>query len=153
MLDLLEHIEYEVAFLKTIMGNSLFHRDTLFLLTVPAFNNLFSNHDRFLNHYRRYTLNGLFHIVNQAGHVSIIRSGHFFLIPLIYRMIQVLIERYLSRFHQHNGTLVEWQFGDRITNIVHNSLLKDFEFAQFFEKLKIRLPGLSCYLVFKKRFY
>jgi pimeloyl-ACP methyl ester carboxylesterase len=57
MMDVLEHIEDDYAILEDIkkrLGNQAFY-----FITVPAFMSLWSGHDVFLGHYRRYRLSML----------------------------------------------------------------------------------------------
>lgn len=53
--DVLEHIKDDTKAVKEI--RRVLNRDGFFIFTVPAFNILFSSHDRALNHYRRYNKN------------------------------------------------------------------------------------------------
>ena len=62
-LDVIEHIEDERTFLIEIVNNHLDSGGYL-LITVPAFNFLYSSHDRFLGHYRRYNLKELVCLIN-----------------------------------------------------------------------------------------
>ncbi|MBU4149820.1 MAG: class I SAM-dependent methyltransferase, partial [Candidatus Omnitrophica bacterium] len=52
-MDVLEHIENEQVFLKTISEN--LSPEGLFLINVPAYNFLFSSWDKVLGHKRRYS--------------------------------------------------------------------------------------------------
>jgi len=52
-LDVVEHLEHDVESLRWIAG--LLRPGGLLILTVPAYQWLFSDHDRALGHYRRYT--------------------------------------------------------------------------------------------------
>ncbi|KAI4452578.1 hypothetical protein C823_007162 [Eubacterium plexicaudatum ASF492] len=40
----------------------------MILITVPAFQNLFSLHDIQLKHFRRYNYKSLYHVLDQAGY-------------------------------------------------------------------------------------
>ena len=51
--DVLEHIEDSTEFLSKIVATS--NKSLTFLITVPAFSFLWSGHDEYLGHYRRYT--------------------------------------------------------------------------------------------------
>ena len=51
--DVLEHLEYPLTGLKSI--HRIMDPTTLLILTVPAFQRLWSRHDAKLGHYRRYT--------------------------------------------------------------------------------------------------
>ena len=54
MMDVLEHIEDDYAVLKEIR-NAISHNGYYFI-TVPAFMSVWSSHDVYLGHYRRYTI-------------------------------------------------------------------------------------------------
>ena len=47
------------------------------MVTVPAFQALFSEHDRFLKHQRRYSLSGLRDVVAKSG-LAAVADGHLF---------------------------------------------------------------------------
>ena len=75
MMDVLEHIEDDVAFLDDYAA--MVRPGTHLFVTVPAFQFLWSGHDVFLDHFRRYTLGSLTHLVNGAG-FDIVSSHYFF---------------------------------------------------------------------------
>ncbi len=54
MMDVLEHLEDDQAMLKAIKEKA--KGENHFFITVPAFKSLWSGHDVFLGHYRRYTM-------------------------------------------------------------------------------------------------
>ncbi len=54
MMDVLEHIEDDYAILKEI--KSKLGENAWFFITVPAFMSVWSSHDVYLGHYRRYTI-------------------------------------------------------------------------------------------------
>lgn len=75
MMDVLEHVEDDIAMLKQYAqkvpcGSS-------FLITVPAFQFLWSEHDEFLAHKRRYTLKQLEETVGQAG-LTVKQGAYYF---------------------------------------------------------------------------
>lgn len=75
MMDVLEHIEDDAAFLH---GYATMARSGSYLfVTVPAFQFLWSGHDVFLEHFRRYTLRSLEDLVRGAGFVPV-QSHYFF---------------------------------------------------------------------------
>lgn len=66
LFDVIEHIEHDVAFLKTI--KQLLVPNGLVYLTVPAFSTLWSQEDVHAGHYRRYTCRSLSKTLEQAGY-------------------------------------------------------------------------------------
>lgn len=65
MMDVLEHVEDDVGLLSFYLD--LVPEGTPFFITVPAFQFLWSAHDVFLGHYRRYTLKSLRKTIEGAG--------------------------------------------------------------------------------------
>lgn len=65
MMDVLEHVDDDVGLLRWYASRVL--RGTPVVVTVPAFRFLWSAHDEYLEHKRRYTLSGLEAVVRKAG--------------------------------------------------------------------------------------
>jgi hypothetical protein len=85
MMDVVEHVDDDVAFIRGYTDRM--PQDALVLVTVPAFQALWSGHDVFLEHKRRYTMAGLHRTLGKAG-LEAIRSRYFFggLLPAIGAM-------------------------------------------------------------------
>lgn len=64
-MDVLEHVENDSLLLGSYMD--LLPEKTTAIITVPAFNFLWSGHDLFLGHYRRYTMKSLAQMIIRAG--------------------------------------------------------------------------------------
>ena len=65
LMDVLEHVDDDVGLLKNYKNKV--PRNSRFLISVPAFQFLWSGHDDFLDHKRRYTLDQLEKVVRNAG--------------------------------------------------------------------------------------
>ena len=65
MFDVLEHIEMDIASLAAI--KDLLSKDGKLIITVPAYQWLWSIHDEHLHHQRRYTISRLRHDAKAAG--------------------------------------------------------------------------------------
>ncbi|WP_027358618.1 class I SAM-dependent methyltransferase [Desulforegula conservatrix] len=150
MLDVLEHIEDDESFLGDIMSGNIFNADTLFFLTVPAHQALFSRHDTQLCHYRRYSLDELKNLSGKAG-ISIISAGNFFFLPILQRIFEIFIDKTNLASNTKKIGVAGWEHGLFFTSIVKKILISDFKFSERLKKSKILLPGLSCYLIGKKQ--
>jgi SAM-dependent methyltransferase len=64
--DVLEHIESDLAALQE--WRRVLTEDGFLVLTVPAYQWLWSAHDEALHHYRRYSLGQLHRLINLAGY-------------------------------------------------------------------------------------
>jgi len=74
-LDVMEHVENEHSFLDSVRENL---RDRgILLLTVPAHQYLFSQWDRRLHHFRRYSRRGLDALLREH-HFDTLEASHFF---------------------------------------------------------------------------
>jgi SAM-dependent methyltransferase len=82
ILDVIEHIDDDLAALKTLY--SRLKPGGWLLITVPAYQFLWSQHDEVNHHKRRYVLRGLKQVVKLAGY-TVRHSSYFnaFLFPIV----------------------------------------------------------------------
>lgn len=82
MFDVLEHVENDGAALESI--KPFLNPEGKIIITVPAYQWLFSVHDKNLGHYRRYTRRGLSALLSEHG-FNVTYSGYMntFLFPLM----------------------------------------------------------------------
>ena len=82
LIDVLEHVDDDVGLLKDYMD--LVPSGAKFLISVPAFQFMWSDHDIFLEHKRRYNIRSLEKIVSLSG-LTIYKTTFFFAIifPII----------------------------------------------------------------------
>ena len=82
MMDVIEHVENDVGLVVAYAAKV--RPGTHFVVTVPAFRWLWSGHDVFLEHYRRYTLPGIEKSL-RAGGLRIETGSYFYgaLLPLV----------------------------------------------------------------------
>lgn len=98
LFDVLEHIEDDVAALRYLLG--LLAPGGRLLITVPAYAWLWSSHDVYLHHFRRYTDSSLSRTITSAGG-SLCYKTYFnaILLPL------VVFVRFLGRLFGVKKTL------------------------------------------------
>lgn len=137
LMDVLEHVEDPSALLRQLKESGFSDARTRFLITVPAFQRLYSNHDRELGHFRRYSRRQMKGLLRSAG-FAIQESGYFFFSLLLVRLLQKL-------GWQSNAGVHNWKGGQRRTRLLAALLWADFRLCQFFSRLGLPLPGLSCY--------
>ena len=110
-IDVLEHIDDDVALLESYVRK--LPPGCYVLMSVPAFQFLFSGHDAFLEHKRRYTRKQLETVVHQAG-LDLIRSRYFFglLFPFVaaQRLVNKLVLKSTdvgpnSTLRKHSGLM------------------------------------------------
>lgn len=145
LLDVLEHVERDQDFLQEAVDR-LKPGGTL-LITVPAFQSLFSLHDVFLKHFRRYNRREVVHLATRA-HLRIQQHFYFFTSLLVPRIAQKLSPR-SSRKEEGIG---RWPYPEDhwVTRWITAVLEGDFRLNQTLASRGIRMPGLSICLLCQK---
>jgi SAM-dependent methyltransferase len=105
LMDVIEHVEDDVGFVREYVDKVA--PGTRFIVTVPAFMCLWSSHDVFLEHFRRYTLAGIEHVI-RAGGLTVELGCYFYaaLLPV------VAVSRGLERLKQRDRTDARSQMQD-----------------------------------------
>ena len=145
LMDVLEHLPDEADLLVPLMTDEITAASTIVLVTVPAFHSLFSDHDRALGHYRRYTRKQLIALCTRHQ-LRIISSGYFFLSLLPVRVVQKIIGNRPSA----PASVENWRGGRVGTRLTEVLLWLDFRICRAFTAIGIHLPGLSCYCLCQK---
>jgi len=145
LLDVLEHVEDDSAFLQQIASNPITADRATFVITAPAFPRLFSEHDRLLKHQRRYTMRGLLTAI-EGARLRPRERGFVFGSLLLPRLLQVLVQK----LRRKPGELSPWQGGAIRTELYKAALLLDIAVMRLLHRAGLDLPGLSCYAVCEK---
>jgi trans-aconitate methyltransferase len=148
LLDVIEHIEDEVSFLKDLLRKKFITPNTQFIITVPAFPSLFTTHDVFLGHYRRYTRETLIRQLKLTG-LETTSSGYFFITLLLPRKLKQWMQKGKTTYATEKG-IGSWQGGKLLTYWLVCCLYADYSILQVFKKVGIKLPGLSLYAICQK---
>ncbi len=151
LMDVLEHVEDDYAFLTHLMTHPRIGSNAYVLVTVPAYQALFCSHDKFLGHHWRYSNQQLRDLLESSG-LAVIEVGYFFSSLVLARTLQVLKERWLFRKANDSATtgLVTWNGGPTLTALIKQLLLADVRLSRLFRQIGITLPGLSNYAICRK---
>ncbi|MDH4128746.1 MAG: class I SAM-dependent methyltransferase [Spirochaetota bacterium] len=98
-MDVIEHIKDDISFVKTYINKV--KPGTYVLFTVPAFQFLFSGHDLFLEHYRRYTLLSLKTCLNSAG-LTVLKTRYYFLLLFPFMAIIRIFAKVKMKYFSKN---------------------------------------------------
>jgi hypothetical protein len=148
-LDVIEHVEDDYVFLNDVV-NKYASYGAVILITAPAFNFLFSSHDRFLGHFRRYSLKQLNVLIHNLR-FECLSSGYLFLSILPLRLLSVGFERFITpKFFRKRG-VGNWEHGRFISRIVALLLTIDNRISLGFNKIGINLPGLTVWAICRKQ--
>ena len=144
LLDVLEHVEDPVVFLHGLVDSYL-ETGAHVLITVPAFQGLFTQHDRDLKHFRRYSRGEIAGVARAAG-LEVRDSGYLFSSLLLPRALTALGEQ-LRRPRRRNGIGVgNWQAPGALTRLLTSALTLDNRLALGAHDHGLTLPGLSSWL-------
>ncbi len=137
LFDVLEHVENDL--LSLIAIKKFLKPNGKIILTVPAFQFLWSTHDVKLHHVRRYNLSGLKELISAAD-LQIVRITYFnfFLFPLAFfaRLIMKIIPKKKLSSEKN------------LPNFLNKILTKIFASEKFLLKKNCNLPfGLSLLCV------
>jgi hypothetical protein len=147
MLDVIEHVEDDRAFLRDCVGPKL-EPTAQALITVPAFDALFSQHDRDLGHFRRYDRASLQQVLAAARFVTT-DGGYLFLSLLPLHGLRVLLERARGPVVAKTG-VGGWRGGMLGTFLAHRALCTDNRLTDWLGRHRLRLPGLSVWALCRR---
>lgn len=142
-IDIMEHLNNDIEFLKRWV--KIAQTNSYFIFTVPAFQFLWSNHDFFLGHKRRYALKDIERTVSSCG-LKLIRSSYFFavILPFVFLLRKIFepLYKYLKIYCYQ---------GIRPINPVLNSFLKYILTIEIKLGTYNHIFGLSCIVVAVKQ--
>ena len=120
------------------------------IITVPAFPFLYSRHDAYLAHYRRYGRKQLVRLITDSN-LFCIRSGYLFLSLLPIRLAEVLWERITDGERERSRGVGGWASGKLLTLVATAILRCENRLSMFLNSLGVRIPGLTVWAVCRKR--
>jgi SAM-dependent methyltransferase len=146
--DVIEHVAHDRALLELV-------RDRLsnsgqVMVTVPAFQALFTNHDRALKHFRRYTLAQLEGVITSAG-LEVASSGYMFASLLAGRGLAKLVEALKPKVDSDEFGIGAWNGSPALTRAIESVLNLDNSVLLGLASRGIKLPGLSAWALCNKR--
>jgi len=148
LMDVLEHVHDDDAFLREILKK--LSVDALVVITVPAFQLLFSNHDAFLKHYRRYNRKQLLSLL-YSNNLTVEKTHYFFTSLFFARLLSLPLAKRKPVASQSG--IGNWRFNEKhiLTQAIRIILNIDFRICVFFSWFHIYLPGLSLLAICRKR--
>jgi len=144
MFDVLEHLPNDAEAIAQVAGR--LPLNGIFIATVPAFNFLYSETDRRIGHFRRYTKKQLSELLQSQG--FIVEYSSYFFSPMFVPMWLVRKKITRKQPHHNESRLNEHTAGSIWLNSFLFFLLT---FEKVLMKLKIQMPiGTSCIIVARK---
>lgn len=148
LLDVLEHVQDDRGFLRTLVKESLAPGGWL-LFSVPAWPRLFSAHDTWLHHFRRYTPAQARGVLQESG-LRIAKDGGLFHSLLAPRLATVMREK-LPVSAGPVAPAIAWNQPQAVTRAVEWVLAADNQLSRVAANAGIQLPGLSYWAVCQRQ--
>lgn len=147
LLDVLEHIENDVEYLKEIV-TEVVPSGGIVVISLPAWKKLFGRHDVQMNHFRRYQPADALRLVLHSGLEIESHGGlfHFLLLPRLFQ----LVAGYMMRLKQPPPNAGDWHSGPFLTGLITRILKTDVRLTLLAARIGIRLPGLSWWALCRK---
>ena len=151
LLDVLEHVEDDTALLREQLPR--LSAQGRVLVSVPAWQALYSEHDVRLGHRRRYAPSDLRRLVEAAG-LDIQLMGGLFALLLLPRSLSKAAEvfggyRAMSpsgpRSDHVRTAVTQWSLGGLSTRLVTKALALDGALCLAAARRSVSLPGLSAW--------
>jgi SAM-dependent methyltransferase len=146
LLDVIEHIDDDAGFLDTAVLPHVAER-SLVVVSVPAYQRLFSSHDDALAHRRRYSPRRLHELL--APRFEVLARGGLFASLLPVRAAALARERIFGPPASHG--IGNWSAGPGVTRAVSAVLVADTGAGRWLAEHGVPTPGLSTWAVCRPR--
>lgn len=147
LLDVLEHVPDDRAFLGDVVSQNLVPGGYA-LISVPAWQPLYTDHDRFLQHCRRYAPAQGLAVLESAG-LEVLEHGGLFHSLIVPRALEKLREWLLPARGAHRPG-IHWRGGALATRGTLALLQADNALSHWAARTGQPLPGLSWYALARK---
>ena len=141
MLDVLEHIKDDSAFLQQEVMPRLKPESNI-VISVPAHPSLFTSHDEFLGHHRRYTRRQLLSVSRAFFRTN--EYGYLFTSLALVRLLQRVTASSIEKSESGVGN---WHAGLITTGLVTCALYVDSFISRVLHMTRIRVPGLTVWTI------
>ena len=147
MLDSLEYMSDDEDYLTQVSEH--LENGGYLILTLPAYQLMYSDHDRIVGNLRRYSRQSLKRLINRISGVKIIDMHYFYHSLLIVRLIQKAFRVDIDPMHK---VTTGWNYSENsyLTRVVVGVLNFDYFICMCLSKVGIFLPGLSLMAICKK---
>jgi 2-polyprenyl-3-methyl-5-hydroxy-6-metoxy-1,4-benzoquinol methylase len=140
MMDVLEHVDDDVALVRAFAADA--RPGTRFVVSVPAFSWLWSGHDVFLEHRRRYTLKQAQRVLVDAG---LTPTGGFYFFATVFP--GALAQRMRHRRPESDALRSHLRAHHRLTNFALTAICRAENVVARYN----RAFGLTAFAVAEKR--
>lgn len=152
MMDVLEYMEDDVDYIRKMTAR--IKGGGSFLITLPAFSWLFSDHDIHVKNLRRYDRESFSHILEKIPELEKMEEQYFYTSLFVVRVTQKILKKVLhTPIDPKHKITAYWNYPQMhiVTRFLTGCLNLDFWVSQQLSKLGISVPGLSMLVICRKR--
>jgi 2-polyprenyl-3-methyl-5-hydroxy-6-metoxy-1,4-benzoquinol methylase len=147
--DVIEHVQDDTELVNYVVSRFLSPNGRV-IVTVPAFQALFSVHDVQLKHFRRYDVSQLERVL-RAAELEVLGSGYLFGSLLPARAATRLLQRFRTEPSSERVIGIgDWQGGEAFTRLTEVALGIDNSILLALAALGVKAPGLSVWASCKR---
>jgi len=146
LMDVLEHVKAPDKLLLQVSNLTDTLTPAFFIITVPAYQKLYSQHDKRLGHFKRYNRKELLQLLQEQS-FSVKNSGYCFNSLLIPRIFQVVKEKLTQKDYQATNGLHNWKGNKTLTFLLKTLFWIEFKLSWHLSSIGIHIPGLTCYCI------
>lgn len=149
LMDVLEHVDDDIGLVEAM--SRILSGDGRVLITVPAHTFLWSEHDVFLGHYRRYDRERLQDTLIRGG-LEVLESFYFYAIPFAIRTLSVALNK-VGFSGPKGGAVAQWPFPAQhpLTTAARAVLNADFRVSRLVGQSRLSMCGLSVCAICRRR--
>ena len=147
LLDVIEHVRADRDLVKGIITKHL-NPGGYLIITVPAVDWLFTQHDTYLGHYRRYSPQSLRACLNCLGALET-SQGFLFVSLLPVRFCEWGLEKIVGIKAGRRG-IGHWKGKGWLTRFIISFFNREHHLLFGLNRLGLRIPGLSIWMVLRK---
>ena len=148
MLDVIEHVPDDLDFVSSIVERNVADEGWV-LVSVPAYQLLYTSHDRQLRHDRRYSPRRCRNLLRASG-LDLVAEGGVFHSLLLVRFAQAVAER-LRPVRATGAGIGGWEHGALVTDVVSAALRAEVGLSLLLSRQRIGVvPGLSYWALCRK---
>lgn len=147
MMDSLEYMEDDVAYIKKISGK--IRKGGYFFFTLPAFPILFSDYDVNIKNLRRYSRKTFADVLSGISELEKVEEYYFYSSLFMVRFFQKVFHIPIDPKHKFTAN---WGYPEDsvMTRFFTFLLDMDFMINRFFGKFGVFFPGLSMIVICRK---
>jgi len=146
-MNLMEYIQDERDFLEDLAAK-IQPGGTLFFI-LPAFQFLFSEHDRYVKGLRRYSLSKFKKMIKDVKGIELQVSFYFYSTLFTIRAIKKILCIPTDK-DQRNVPVWKYPEDHCVTKVITALLNADYRIWYFLQQIGLKLPGLSMFAICRR---